>query len=131
VFRYLQAWFTMLGVAMVNGGLRDLTYGKQLLPLLANQISCLTGIVLLGAVMYLYMRHWKLDSARLAIYLGLFWMGLTVAFEFLFFHFVGGRSWEVLLESYDMANGQLWPLILLWVAVAPYLFHRYLLRGRG
>jgi hypothetical protein len=29
-----------------------------------------------------------------------------------------------------MANGQLWPLILLWVAVAPYLFHRYLLSGR-
>jgi hypothetical protein len=67
IIRYIVAWFTMLGVAMVNGGLRDLTYGKQLPPLLANQISCLTGIVLLGAVMYLYMRHWKLDSTRLAI----------------------------------------------------------------
>jgi hypothetical protein len=58
-------------------------------------------------------------------------MGLTVAFEFLFFHYIGGRSWETLLEGYDMANGQLWPLILLWVAVAPTLFHRYLLRARG
>ena len=128
MFRYLQAWFTMLGVAMVNGGLRDMTYGKQLPALLANQLSCLTGIVLLGIVIYLYMRHWKLDSARLAIYLGLFWMALTVAFEFLFFHYVGGRPWEVLLESYDIANGQLWPLILVWVAVAPYLFYRLSLK---
>lgn len=130
MFRYFQAWFTMLGAAMVNGGVRDLTYGKQMDPLLANQLSCMSGIVLLGVVIYLYMRHWKLDSARLAIKLGLFWVALTMAFEFLFFHYVAGRSWEVLLESYDMANGQLWPLILLWVAVAPYLFHRYLLRGR-
>jgi len=126
VFRYVQAWFTMLGVAMINGGLRDMTYGKQLPALLANQISCLSGIVLLGAVIYLYMRHWKLDSARLAINLGLFWMALTVAFEFLFFHYVGGRSWMVLLESYDITSGQLWPLILVWVAVAPYLFYRFL-----
>jgi hypothetical protein len=116
----------MLGVAMVNGGLRDMTYGKKLPALQANQMSCLTGIILLGVVIYLYMRHWKLDSARLAIYLGLFWMALTVAFEFLFFHYFGGRSWAVLLESYDMASGQLWPLILIWVAVAPYLFYRLL-----
>jgi hypothetical protein len=74
------------------------------------------------------MRHWKLDSARLAIYLGLFWMVLTVAFEFLFFHYVGGRPWAVLLENYDMASGQLWPLILVWVAIAPLLFYRHLNR---
>jgi hypothetical protein len=126
VFRYLQAWFTMLGVAMVNGGLRDLTYGRHLPSLLANQLSCLSGIILLGVVIYLYMRRWSLDSARQALYIGLFWMALTMAFEFLFFHYVGGRSWAVLLESYDMASGQLWPLILLWVAVAPWLFYRIL-----
>ena len=126
VFRYFQAWLTMLGVAMVNGGLRDMTYGKQLPALLANQLSCVSGIVLLGVVMYLYVHRWSLTSARQAINIGLFWMALTVAFEFLFFHYVGGRSWEVLLESYDMAGGQLWPLVLLWVLVAPYLFYRFL-----
>jgi hypothetical protein len=77
-------------------------------------------------VIFLYVRHWRLDSARLAIQLGFFWMALTVAFEFLFFHYVGGRSWAVLLENYDIASGQLWPLILVWVAVAPYLFYRLL-----
>ncbi len=124
MFRYFQAWLTMLGVAMVNGGLRDMTYGKQLPALLANQLSCVSGIVLLGVVMYLYVRRWSLTSARQAINIGVFWMGLTVAFEFLFFHYVGGRSWAVLLKSYDMADGQLWPLVLLWVLVAPWIFYR-------
>lgn len=125
MLRYLVAWFVMLGVAMVNGGLRDMTYGKQLPELLANQLSCLSGITLLGVVMYLYVRHWKLGSARQAIYIGLFWMALTMAFEFLFFHYVGGHSWAELLANYDIVQGRLWPLVLVWVAVAPYVFYRF------
>ena len=49
---------------------------------------------------------------------------MTVAFEFLFFHYVGGHSWEKLLAAYDVLGGNLWPLILAWVATAPWLFHR-------
>jgi len=130
VFRYLQAWFTMLGVAMVNGGLRDMTYGKQLPELLANQLSCLSGIILLGIVIYLYVRRWSLGSARQALYIGLFWMVLTMAFEFLFFHYFGGHSWTELLANYDIASGRLWPLVLLWVLIAPYLFYRFLDRQK-
>ncbi len=125
MLRYLVAWFVMLGVAMVNGGLRDMTYGKQLPELLANQLSCLSGITLLGVVMYLYVRHWKLGSARQAIYIGLFWMALTMAFEFLFFHYARGHSWAELLANYDIVQGRLWPLVLVWVAVAPYVFYRF------
>jgi hypothetical protein len=127
MIRYLQAWLTMLGVAMVNGGLRDMTYGKQLPELLANQLSCLSGIILLGGVIYWYVRRWSLGSAQQALYIGLFWMALTVAFEFLFFHYLGGRSWAELLANYDITGGRLWPLVLLWVLIAPYLFYRFLI----
>ena len=122
--RYLLAWLAMLVVAFVNGGLREFTYGRQLSALAANQLSCLSGIILLGAVIYLYQRRWPFASARQALYAGLFWMALTVAFEFLFFHYVAGEAWTVLLANYDIASGQLWPLILLWIAVAPYVFYR-------
>lgn len=124
--RYLQAWFTMLGVAMVNGGLRDMTYGKQLPALLANQLSCLSGIILLGVVIHQYVCRWSLTSARQALYIGLFWMMLTISFEFLFFHYVAGHPWSELLANYDMASGRLWPLVLLWVLIAPWLFYRFL-----
>ncbi len=122
--RYVIAWFVMLVVAFVNGGVRDLTYGRQLPALIANQISCVTGIFLLGTVIYLYARRWPFTSARQALAVGLFWMALTVAFEFLFFHYVAGHPWTELLAAYDIASGKLWPLVLLWVAVAPYLFYR-------
>lgn len=128
--RYVIAWLAMLVVAFINGGLREFTYGRHLSALAANQLSCVSGIILLGTVIYLYQRRWPFASARHAWYAGLFWMALTVAFEFLFFHYVGGEPWEALLANYDIVHGRLWPLILLWVAVAPYLFYRYASRVR-
>ncbi|MDO8988659.1 MAG: hypothetical protein Q7U91_03405 [Sideroxyarcus sp.] len=120
--RYLGAWFVLLALAMVNGALRELTYGKHVSELLAHQLSCVSGILLFAVVIRLFVRRWPPASAREAIYIGLFWMALTVAFEFLFFHYVTGHPWEVLLANYDMASGRMWPLVLLWVAVAPWLF---------
>jgi hypothetical protein len=129
--RYLVGWFVLLAVAMLNGALRESTYGKYVSELSAHQISCVTGILLFAVVIRQYVRRWPPASAREAWRIGLFWMALTVAFEFLFFHYIGGHSWEVLLANYDMSAGRLWPLILLWVAVAPYFFYRNSLRGRG
>ncbi|OIR16232.1 hypothetical protein GALL_29520 [mine drainage metagenome] len=124
--RILLTWLVMLMAAIANGALRDLTYGKLLPALLANQLSCLSGIMLLAAVIYLYAGRWPFSSARQAWLTGSFWMTLTVAFEFLFFHYVAGHSWETLLANYDVMSGHLWPLILLWVWVAPYLFYRFI-----
>ncbi|MBI5889132.1 MAG: hypothetical protein HZB47_00435 [Nitrosomonadales bacterium] len=129
--RYLIGWFVLLLVAMLNGALRELTYGKFVSELSANQLSCVSGILLFAVVIRQYVRLWPPISAREAWQIGLFWMALTVAFEFLFFHYIAGHSWESLLANYDMSEGRLWPLILLWVAVAPYLFYRNSLRGRS
>jgi hypothetical protein len=122
--RYLYAWFVLLLVAVVNGGLRDFTYGKHVSELLAHQISCVIGILLFAVVISQFVLRWPPASAREAWFIGAFWMALTVAFEFLFFHYVGGHTWEELWANYDMSRGRLWPLILLWVLVAPYLFYR-------
>lgn len=122
--RYLLAWFVMLLVSVANGTLRDFTYGKHLPELLAQQLSTLSGIALLGVVIYLFVRRWPPASGRQALNMGLFWMSLTVAFEFLFFHYVGGHPWPDLLANYDLTGGRLWPLLLAWVAIAPYILYR-------
>ena len=105
-FRYLTAWFVLLVVAVINGGLRDLTYGKHL-PAVAGEPAFLRERhrVCSGVVIHQYVRRWPPASAREAWYIGLFWMALTVAFEFLFFHYVGGHPWAELLANYDMAKG--------------------------
>lgn len=57
-------------------------------------------------------------------------MALTVAFEFLFFHYVGGRSWSELLANYTLFEGRVWVAVLAWVAIAPYVFFRLKSPGR-
>jgi hypothetical protein len=69
-------------------------------------------------------RRWRPRSTAQALGVGALWLGLTVAFEFLFGHYVAGHSWARLVQDYDLLSGRLWPLVLLWVAAAPYLLSR-------
>ena len=122
MWRDIAAWFVMLVVAVANGAVRDLTYGRRMGELAAQQLSTLIGCALLGIVMWIFVRLYPLSSAGRAWRLGLLWMSLTVAFEFLFFHYVGGRSWAELLANYNVLAGRVWVFVLVWVAVAPYVF---------
>lgn len=115
----------MLMVSILNGTLRDFTYGKLVSPLTAHQLSTLSGILLLGGVICFYARRWPFVSSTQAWLAGLLWVSMTVAFEFLFFHYVGGHGWAELRANYNMTEGRLWPLLLLWVLVAPVAFYRW------
>lgn len=121
----LAAWLTMLTVSMANGALREFIYAPYLNALTAQQFSTLSGAILLGIVIYRFARRHPFPSLAAAFRSGLFWMALTIAFEFLFFHYVGGHDWSALLANYDLSAGRLWPLLLVWIAVAPSVFFHF------
>jgi hypothetical protein len=52
------------------------------------------------------------------------WLGMTVAFEFLFGHYVAKRAWNELRRDYNLFAGRVWLVILVWVTIAPYVFYR-------
>jgi hypothetical protein len=112
----------MLLTAVANGALRDLTYGKHMTELAAHQLSTATACVLLGVVMWIFLRRNPPPTRRQALEIGLLWLLCTVAFEFLFFHYVGNRSWQQLAANYNVLQGRVWVLLLAWVAAAPPLY---------
>jgi hypothetical protein len=59
-----------------------------------------------------------------ALTMGLVWLGIPVAFEFLFGHYVAKRSWRELLRDYNLFAGRVWLVVLAWVTIAPYLFYQ-------
>ena len=124
MWRYVLAWFPMVAIAIANGALRESWYGQHLSELTAHQISTLTAIVLFGVYIWFVVRFWPPTSKAQAIAIGLLWLVMTIAFEFLFGHFVAGHTWERLLHDYNLLAGRVWPLVLVWVAVAPYLYFR-------
>jgi hypothetical protein len=56
---------------------------------------------------------------RAAIAVGGTWLVLTILFEFGFGHYVDGKSWSELLADYDLTDGRVWTLVLLWIAAGP------------
>ncbi len=124
IAKNLAAWFVMLVVSIANGAARDFTYGKHMSELAAHQLSTVTSVILLGAIIWGFVRFFPPSSRREALCIGLFWMFLTIVFEFLFFHFVGEYSWGQLFANYNILKGRIWVIVLAWVAVAPYIFVR-------
>lgn len=120
----LVAWFVMLVVSIANGAVRDFFYGKHMGALAAHQLSTAISLVLLGTVIWSYVTLYPPRSDHEAVVVGLAWLALTVAFEFLFFHYVGGHSWSDLLANYNVLKGRIWVFVPLWIAVAPWLFYR-------
>ena len=59
-----------------------------------------------------------------ALAIGGIWLALTVAFEFLFGHYVMGHPWSRLFHDYNLLEGRLWVLVLVWTFIAPYVFYR-------
>ena len=114
----------MIFIAIANGALREFTYGKHLSELRAHQVSTLTGILFFGVYIWALTRIWRLESAAQAIIIGIIWVGLTVAFEFISGHYVVGNPWSRLLRDYNIFAGRVWILVPIWLSIAPWLFYR-------
>lgn len=124
ILRYVLAWIPMVFIGVINGILREVTYGKYLSELRAHQVSSATGVLLLGLYIWLVANLWGFESRIQALIIGCIWFALTVGFEFIFGHYIAGHSWSKLLADYNIFAGRLWSIVLLWVAVAPLLFYR-------
>lgn len=117
-------WFVFPFVGILNGVLREATYKKFVGDLPAHQISTATGIIFFGIIFYFIFKKWKIQSLNDAILIGLIWLTLTMLFEFGFGHYIMGNSWEKLLYDYNIAEGRVWSLFLLWITVAPLAFYK-------
>jgi len=117
--RLILAWVGLVPLMIANGVARVSLYGPSMGELSAHQISSVTGIALLVIYTWFVFPWLRLDSARAAWVAGGLWLVLTVAFEFLFGHFVAGNSWARLFQDYDLLEGRVWLLVLVAIAVVP------------
>lgn len=124
ILKYVLAWIPLVFIAIINGSLRQFTYGTFINELTAHQISTLTGILLFGIYIYFITKKWQLNSTKQAVIVGFIWLAMTIIFEFVFGHYVMGHSWEKLFYDYKLFAGRIWILVLIWTTIAPYVFFR-------
>ena len=113
-------WTGILVLAVLNGALRE--------AILIPKLGKAPGLVLSGAllsaliVVVAYLSLPWLDTRRPAALagIGLGWLALTLVFEFSF-GLWQGKSWHVMLDAYRFKDANIWPAVLVVIAIAPYL----------
>jgi hypothetical protein len=122
--RYTIAWLGLVLIMILNGTIRNLVYGPLVSELTAHQISSVTGVLLTGLFTWLLSLKWRIQSERQALAIGSIWLVLTIVFEFIFGHYVMGHPWSRLLYDYNLIEGRVWSLVLIFTMIAPYIIYK-------
>ena len=124
MLKYTLAWIGLVIIAILNGALRERGYRTYMSELTAHQLSTFVGILLFSVYIWILTGIWRIQSPGQALVIGGVWVALTIAFEFIFGHYVMRHTWSDLLHNYNLLKGRLWVLVLVWTAIAPYVFYR-------
>ncbi|HSF02192.1 MAG TPA: hypothetical protein VLA62_04240, partial [Solirubrobacterales bacterium] len=117
--RALLIWILLVALAILNGIGREALLSPRLGAGAGHLVSSLLLAGLIGLTARLTISWIAPGSIRRAGFVGLLWLGLTVAFEFLAGHYAFGHSWQTLLADYDIRQGRAWVLVLFATLVAP------------
>ena len=123
IARAVIAWLAILFLAIINGAVRQ----GLLIPRVGERTGHLMSTVLLSLLVLLaawVLVPWVRPLARRdAWFVGILWVALTLAFEFLAGHYLFRNSWERLLADYNVGQGRIWILVLITTLLAPILVH--------
>jgi hypothetical protein len=121
---YAASWLGMALLAILNGAIREKVYGPFVGELSAHQLATLFALLLLAAYVWVLTGICPIQSSRQAFTIGGMWFVMTVLFEFFFGHYAMGHPWRRLFHDYHLLQGRVWSLVLIWTAIAPYVFYR-------
>lgn len=120
----VTVWFGILLLAIANGLFREAVLVPQLGSAPGLLVSGLLLSLFILVVAYLSLPWLGRGPAGRFVGIGLGWLGLTLGFEAGFGLLVEGRHGYELFAAYTFEGGNLWPVVLLVTAAAPYLAAR-------
>lgn len=121
---FVTLWIGLVILAILNAVLRENVYGNFISELYAHQLSTFIFLFIIGVYTYFVTKVFALKSSKQALLVGGIWLFMTISFEFVFGHYFMGHSWSKLLNDYNIIEGRVWVLVLVWTFLAPYIFYR-------
>ena len=117
--RALVIWFGLVVLAVLNG----ITRNSLITPRLGEHPAHIVSTVILCgviAVIAWVSNPWlSPGTMKAALGVGVLWVSLTIAFEFLAGHYLFGHPWQKLFADYNLARGRVWIFVLLTTLLAP------------
>lgn len=124
----MATWFIMLISAILNGVMREIILAPRL-GAAALPLSALSGAAIFTLLTYVMLKRLgNIYTNRELLTLGFLWLIFTILFEFIFGHYALKKEWSDLLSAYDLRTGNLWSVLLLYMAFLPLLVAKWLVR---
>ena len=117
--RIVVIWCGLLFLAILNGGFREAMLVPRAGRGLGNAVSTVILSALIVAAGWISIPWIGPRSLQDAWTIGVVWVTLTLAFEFLAGHFVFGKPWAELLADYNLMAGRIWIMVLIVTLMTP------------
>jgi hypothetical protein len=124
IVRAVVIWCALLMIASINGLVREALLIPRMGEVGGRAISTLALSALIVVLTWISIGWIAPRSARQTWTVGVIWVLLTLAFEFLAGHYVFHNAWSRLLEDYNVVRGRIWILVLITTLVSPRLCAR-------
>jgi len=121
IVRAVLIWCALLVIASINGLAREAVLIPRIGDVAGRAVSTLALSAFIVIVTWSSIAWIEPRSAHGAWTVGIIWLTLTLAFEFLAGHYLFHNPWRRLLEDYDVLRGRIWILVLITTLVAPRL----------
>ena len=122
-WRASLTWMLIILVETLHGMAREVFIAPLLGDLRARQLGVLVGCVLIFAIAWLTAGWMGARSRRTQLRVGVYWVAMTLAFEFALGRALGA-SWSRILEDYNPARGGFMILGMAFLFLAPMLAAR-------
>lgn len=113
-------WFAIIPLAILNGALRENLLNHIIGEKYALPVSGFILCLLIFIVAYIFVPRLGEGSQKNYWSIGVLWFILTIAFETIMGLFLGNTFIEI-IRAYDVTSGNLWLVIVLFTAFAPWL----------
>jgi len=121
VLKGVAVWCGIIVVEVFHGIARTLFLAPALGDFRARQVAVFTGSVLILILATSLIRWIHPADTGEAVYVGLVWLVLTLAFEVAFGRYVVHAPWSRIAADYNLLRGGLLPIGLLVLTASPFI----------
>lgn len=114
-------WLVIAVFAVINGAFRESVLVPSFGQSVALPISGLSLSIIVFMVTYFSLTLFRVKSHRSYLFIGVQWVLMTLIFEFVFGHYVAGKSWADILQTFNLLEGDLFIGVLLVSGISPLL----------
>ena len=117
-------WLVLAVAAIVNGALRETVFAAIVGAGAALPMSGLSLASLVFVISWILIPRTGVEEPGGFVLIGIYWVVLTLAFEFGFGHFLAGKPWHDVLQVFNLARGDLFVVVICVTGISPYLVAR-------